>query len=122
LPPEPPDITISAEVRHHIFLAIKEALNNVVKHSRATEVSLQLKLTPDALTLVIKDNGVGFVPGGSNGSMPERISPGHGLRNIGQRLEEIGGKCVVRSRPAEGTEVNLTVPIRKEHYFELSKS
>lgn len=117
LPVEPPAIPLSAEVRHHIFLAVKEALNNVVKHSRATEVSLSLKLERDAFTLVIEDNGVGLLPGSSNGIVHERLSSGHGLSNLQQRLEAIGGKCTIRSKPGEGTEVNLTVPMREEHYL-----
>lgn len=113
LPPEPPTIALTAEARHHIFLAVKEALNNVVKHSHATEVSLQLKLESDSLTLVIKDNGVGLVSGNSNGATQDRLSSGHGLANIRRRLEGIGGMCSIISSPSEGTQVNLTIPTRK---------
>lgn len=113
LPPEPAAIAISADARHHIFLAVKEALNNVVKHSHATEVSLQLKLEPDALTLVIKDNGVGLISGNSHGAAHDRLSSGHGLANLHRRLEGIGGKCTIESGPTEGTQVNLTIPTRK---------
>lgn len=115
LPPEPPAITLSAEVRHHIFLAVKEALNNVVKHSHATEVSLRLELERDALTLVIEDNGVGLASGSSDGVAHARLSSGHGIPNLRHRLEGIGGKCSICSRPAEGTQVNLTIPIRDEN-------
>jgi signal transduction histidine kinase len=113
LPPEPPAIALSAEARHHIFLAVKETLNNVVKHSHATEVSLQLKLDSDSLTLVIKDNGIGFISGNSNGTTQDRLSSGHGLANLRRRLEGIGGKCSIDSRPTQGTQVNLTIPARK---------
>lgn len=121
LPPEPPSVPLSAEARHHIFLAVKEALNNVVKHSRATEVSLQLKLEPDAVTLVIEDNGVGLESVSSNGSLQERVSSGHGLPNLRRRLEKIGGKCTIRSKPREGTQVSLTIPIPECVALELSR-
>ncbi len=121
LPPQPPAVALSAETRHSLFLAVKETLNNVVKHSRATEVSFQLKLPPGAFVFVIKDNGVGFTPGRSNGSAPdqERLSSGHGLRNLARRLEEIGGSFVITSAPGQGTQVELTVPTGSHRQMEL---
>jgi signal transduction histidine kinase/ligand-binding sensor domain-containing protein len=112
LPPQPPAIALSAEMRHSLFLAVKETLNNVVKHSRATEVSFSLKLPPGAFLFVIKDNGIGFTPGNANGRAPdhERLSSGHGLRNLARRLEDIGGSFVIISAPGQGTQVELTVP------------
>ena len=112
LPPQPPAIALTAETRHNLFLAVKETLNNVVKHSRATEVSFSLKLPPGAFAFVIKDNGVGFTPGNTSGSAPaqERLSYGHGLRNLARRLEEIGGSFVLTSAPGQGTQVELSVP------------
>jgi signal transduction histidine kinase/ligand-binding sensor domain-containing protein len=113
LPPEAPAIAVSAETRHNLFLAIKEALNNVAKHSRATEVSFQLKVLPDAFAFVIKDNGVGFVPGAEReiSTSGERLSSGHGLPNLAQRLEQIGGQCSVASQPGKGTQIELKLPI-----------
>jgi signal transduction histidine kinase/ligand-binding sensor domain-containing protein len=113
LPLQPPPIAVSAETRHNLFLAIKESLNNIVKHSHATEVSFQLQLRPAAFTFVIQDNGIGFTPGVPNASAAgqERISAGHGLRNLARRLEEIGGNCALTSTPGQGTQVALTFPI-----------
>lgn len=112
LPTQPPAITVSAETRHHLFLAIKESLNNVVKHSRATEVLFQLKLQPAAFTFVINDNGVGFVTGASDESLlnPERLSSGHGLHNLVKRLKEIGGSCSITGEPGQGTRIELSIP------------
>jgi signal transduction histidine kinase len=123
LPPEPPAISVPAETRHHLFLAIKEALNNVVKHAQATAVSFQLKLQPGAFAFVIADNGKGFSPGTSheNHGNPQRISTGHGLKNLSSRLESAGGNCIVRSRPGRGTRVELMVPIRKTALNEQNK-
>lgn len=116
LPADPPAIAVSAETRHNLFLAIKESLNNVVKHARATEVSLQLRLQPGAFTFVIKDNGAGFIPGVSEEGVPqqERIASGLGLRNLARRLEEIGGRCAITSAPGQGTQVTLTFPINPQ--------
>ena len=113
LPPQLPPIAVPAEARHNLFLAIKESLNNVVKHAQATEVSFQLKLHASAFTFAIKDNGCGFTADSPNENIgaPDRIATGHGLRNLAQRLEEMGGKCVITSAPGQGTQVELTVPL-----------
>lgn len=114
LPAQLPVLVLSADVRHNLFLAIKEALNNAVKHAQAAEISLLLKMQPAGFSLVIRDDGRGFVPGAAG--MPpadsSRISSGHGLRNLVDRLEKIGGVCTIRSEPGKGTEVALTVVIR----------
>src|SRR5207302_1273551 len=60
LPAGLPDRPISTEERHNLFMAIKEALNNVLKHSQATEVRLSLTLNDGKITIVINDNGRGF--------------------------------------------------------------
>lgn len=111
LPPQPPFIVLSADVRHNMYLAVKEALNNAIKHAAATEVSLQLKTQPSGFSFVIKDNGCGFVSGDSSTKAAEsgRNSSGRGLPNLTDRLEKIGGTCTIRSVPGNGTEVELTV-------------
>jgi signal transduction histidine kinase len=124
LPPEPPDISVSAETRHNLFLAIKEALNNIVKHAVATEVSFELKLQPGAFAFVIKDNGKGFsqVKSGESSGDPQRISSGHGLKNLSSRLEAVGGNCLISSGPGQGTRVELIVPIRTMAISEQNKT
>ena len=57
---EPPAWPITAEVRHHVFLAFKEALNNAVRHGGATEVSFKVRLSDDRMQILIVDNGRGF--------------------------------------------------------------
>jgi signal transduction histidine kinase len=100
LPPNPPARTISAEARHNLFLAVKEALNNVVRHAHASEVQLQASVTEESLTLAIKDNGQGFV------RAPDNFTA-DGLRNMRQRMEEIGGQFSVESQPGTGTNISL---------------
>jgi len=111
LPNALPEIPVDAELRYNLFLALKEVLNNVVKHSRATEVWLRLRLEPKSFTLVVEDNGCGLPAAGGNGMAVagERISSGSGLGNLEQRLASIGGRCVIASKPGEGTRVELSV-------------
>jgi signal transduction histidine kinase/ligand-binding sensor domain-containing protein len=94
---------VSADVRHNLFLVVKETLNNVVKHAEATEVSLQLAAVDGALRIVIDDNGHGF-----DGSSEHRWA--NGLKNMRQRMQEVGGQCRVESQPGQGTRVTLELP------------
>ena len=60
LPAELPDMRLDAELRYNLFLALKEALNNVVKHAKATMVWLRLQVKDDSITLIVEDNGQGL--------------------------------------------------------------
>jgi len=60
IPENLPNIVVSGEIRRNVFLVVKEALNNVLKHSRATEVTITLERVTDGLKLFIHDNGTGI--------------------------------------------------------------
>lgn len=112
LPMQLPDIFVRSEVRHNLFLAIKEALHNIVKHSKASEVRLTLRFVPGGLQFSIADNGPGFDlehPGDVHGR--DRHAMGNGLPNIQARLILIGGKSTIQSAPGEGTTVEFFVPL-----------
>jgi signal transduction histidine kinase len=102
-----PHWPITAEMRHNVFLAFKEALHNIVKHSAATEVSIALTTNKIGFELLVRDNGKGFDPA----TQPSRIGHGNGLKNMRQRMEKIGGHCAVQSAPGTGTEINFSVCI-----------
>ncbi len=104
LPPQP----LTADVRHNLFLAVKEALNNIVKHAQAHEVWLRLAHEGARLMLVIEDDGRGFGEGAAVAEAA-RGSSGHGLENLANRLSAIGGRCAISSEPGCGTRVELTV-------------
>jgi signal transduction histidine kinase/ligand-binding sensor domain-containing protein len=111
LPVDLPATHVNAELRYNLFLALKEALNNIVKHAHATEVHLRLQLEPDAFTLTIEDNGCGF-PEQKNGDTTNgnnRIGSGSGLINLKKRLTAIGGRCEIHSEAGRGTRVSMTV-------------
>ncbi len=107
---------ITAESRHNVFLAFKEAVHNVVKHSGATEVSVVLETGDRGFTLLIRDNGIGFdVAAVESGSAPQHPGRGNGLKNIRQRLEKIGGRAEIESKPARGTSIKFFVNIAPTH-------
>ena len=109
-----PAWALTSEIRHNVFLALKEALHNVVKHARATEVRISLELRPDGFVLLVADNGSGFDQRRlESRSVPvadgARLTSGYGLSNMRRRLEEIGGRCEWETAPGEGTRVKLVV-------------
>ena len=103
VPIEVPELRLSAERRHNLYLACKEALHNVVKHARASEVTFRSDLTEEDFTLVIEDNGRGF----ATALPPPR---GNGLSNMRQRLQELHGQCRIESTPGRGTRVLFFLP------------
>lgn len=117
LPVQPPQWLVTAEVRHHLFLAVKEALHNVVKHAGASEVSVSLVTTNRSFTLIVRDNGRGFSPDSVRERKPAEMgrSSGNGLLNMRLRLEKIGGQCEVESEPGKGTEIKFAVELLPDH-------
>jgi len=112
LPVQLPPWPVTAEVRHNLFLAFKEALHNVVKHAGATEARLSLALDPVGFRLTLEDDGRGFAPEQlRSGAVaePDRVAAGNGLANMRRRLTEIHGQCEVHSRPGQGTRVVFRV-------------
>jgi ligand-binding sensor domain-containing protein/signal transduction histidine kinase len=114
LPLALPAMRVDAELRYNLFLALKEALNNVVKHAKATEVWLRLSVEPGAFTLVVEDNGQGLPAAGGEGAAGaggDRIASGSGLVNLRKRLTAVGGRCEIRGGADRGTRVEMTVAI-----------
>jgi signal transduction histidine kinase len=103
VPEQTPAREVPANVRHNVFLAVKEALQNIVKHAHATEVWLRVSAIPGGLRIVIEDNGCGFA-----GPSPDTWADG--LGNMRQRLTEIGGECRVQSRAGAGTTITIEFP------------
>jgi signal transduction histidine kinase len=115
LPLQFPEWRLTSEVRHNLFLACKEALHNVVKHSAATEVQIRLVVKQTSFELVIEDNGRGFSPAGKRRNLPDgsgRLSSGNGLENMARRLSGIGGIFELRSVPGTGTKIIFTVQLQ----------
>jgi signal transduction histidine kinase/ligand-binding sensor domain-containing protein len=105
-PAQLPKTAISPETRHNVFLAAKEAVTNIVKHSGATEAAIRLWLEAEHFTLEIQDNGRG--PAGLKEKAAESRN---GLRNMRKRMEDVGGRFSIGPAPQGGTVVGLTVPL-----------
>jgi ligand-binding sensor domain-containing protein/signal transduction histidine kinase len=106
VPTDLPNLPLRSNVRHNVFLAIKEAFTNILKHSGATEVWLRLTLAEAAITIEIEDNGRGFSDDSDTGG-------GNGLGNMKTRLEECAGQMSFISTSAEGTSIRFLFPLSK---------
>jgi len=106
LPPDLPATRILPEVRHNVFLAFKEAVNNVVKHAQATRARVWLRLEPDQFTLGVEDNGRGL------GDLSGRQLR-NGLKNMRKRLSDVQGHFDIGPAAGGGTAVRLIVPLDK---------
>jgi ligand-binding sensor domain-containing protein/two-component sensor histidine kinase len=107
VPSQLPNTRISPELRHNVFLAAKESVNNVVKHARATSAWLRLYLEAHQFTLEIEDNGRGVAPA-------DEKKGRSGLRNMRKRMEDIGGKFEMIPGAEGGTKVRLTAPLNSK--------
>jgi signal transduction histidine kinase len=98
-----PQVTLDGRVRHDLLMAVKEALNNVVRHAEASEVEFRMEVASGGLEIEITDNGKGFETGTEKGR--------HGLKNLSSRLLTLGGSCTLESRVAGGTVVTIRLPL-----------
>lgn len=99
-----PDIPVSSEARHNLFLTIKEAANNIVKHSGASEVWFRVCFDGSGLAASIEDNGRGF-------SSANVSDFGNGLINMRERVQKTGGQFEIRSEPGKGTRLQIRIPL-----------
>lgn len=102
-PEQIPQRELSTDLRHNLFLVLKEAMHNIVKHAHATEVWLRARFSDQAVDMVIEDNGRGF-------EQPPDNAFADGLRNMRQRMSDIGGECHFENQAGGGTRVTLHLP------------
>lgn len=93
------------EFKRDLFLIYKEALNNIVRHAKASRVRIDIDVRRNRLALSIADDGIGF------NNLDKEFREGNGLRNLRMRAQAIGAHLKVRSAPEEGTTVTLNVPM-----------
>ena len=103
-----PDTPLDSRLRHGIFLAFKEALNNAVQHSGATEVRIAMEVQDNRLNISVADNGKGFdftaadVPGSD------------GVINMKERMQKLGGQCEITSGAGRGTIIKFQLPLAEQ--------
>jgi signal transduction histidine kinase/ligand-binding sensor domain-containing protein len=93
-----PERAVPAEARHNLFLVIKETVNNIVRHANATDVKFQVAISDTSLRFTIQDNGSGFAHAST-------APNADGLRNMRQRMDELGGEFQIESTSGTGTRI-----------------
>ncbi len=101
---EMPDFPFDLGSRRNLFLAVKEAIHNAVRHSGASELVMRIHRLGHGIVVIIEDNGKGFDPALTD---KER----NGLSNMMKRAADAGGTCSIVSQPGAGCRVVLTVPL-----------
>ena len=104
LDPEFPPLPVPSQSRHHLLLAVKEALSNAVRHAAPKTIRLRIYARDGWLEVKIADDGCGF-------EVDRARAGGHGLANLAERMRLINGQAEVSSRPGTGTTVTLSLPL-----------
>lgn len=104
MPENPPSVFLPSHVRHHLFLSIKEALTNIIKHSGARTARLEVRVKGELLQIVVADDGCGFEMG------PPKMGS-DGLVNFAVRMKEIQGSVQIESSPGKGSSIIFELPI-----------
>jgi len=103
-------MTADLPLRRSLLMAIKETLNNTVKHSDATELRLKIERRRQNLVVVVEDNGKGFDLAA--------VKPGrNGLANLARRMHELGGSCHLTSEPGKGCRVEFNISLKRPRRF-----
>jgi PAS domain S-box-containing protein len=101
------DERLDPEVRGHLLYITREATSNILRHAKATQVSLGVTQEGDQAVLTVRDNGCGF-------DADVRARRGHhGLRNMASRARLIGGRFNLLTGAVGGTEIRVEVPVRR---------
>lgn len=108
-----PALPCDLGIRRNLFLAVKEAMNNILRHSGATSVEVEIRRYRNDLVVMIRDNGSGFDTGTG--------SEGYGLGNMARRAREAGGRLEIESAKGKGTSVRFRVPFHAPVHLRLAR-
>ncbi|MEI8041412.1 MAG: two-component regulator propeller domain-containing protein [Verrucomicrobiota bacterium] len=99
-----PALPLDPEQRHSLFLAFQEAIHNVVQHSGASEMELEINVCEKVISICVRDNGHGL-------AADPTAEGADGLKNMRERLRRLGGMCNITSSPNQGTSVTFSLSL-----------
>src|SRR5205085_10192151 len=106
------DLLFPKETEIYFYRIIQEALNNIIKHSRAKIANIEISKTMLFVQLTIKDDGIGF---DMNKYLTSDVSKlGFGLLNLEDRINLVRGTYEIQSEPEKGTSLKITVPVKNK--------
>lgn len=102
------DDVFPEELRINFYRIVQESLSNVMKHSQATEVSIEVERKDGEVVWSIRDNGRGFTPGAEK---PDSERGGFGVTGMAERARSLGGRLTIQSTPGHGSKLTVRIPI-----------
>lgn len=99
-----PAVPLDSRLRHGVFLAFKEALNNAVRHSGASQILIEMEVVANQLKIAVVDDGRGFI-------LADCLRVGDGLASMMERMAKLGGRCEITSQPEKGTVIEFWLPL-----------
>ena len=102
---------LSREQSLAIYRIIQESLNNVCKHSKASEVDIIMESDAEMIFLSIADNGIGFTHNMNKMQDLRQMGKSYGLVNMKERADLLGGTFTINSMPQNGTCIELSIPL-----------
>lgn len=105
VPDDLPALPLDAAARHHLCLAVREAVQNTLRHSGCTTLGYGIRVVGANIQVTVEDDGCGFDP------HARKADGQDGLHNIRGRVAELGGSVEIDSSPGQGTRVTLTLPL-----------
>jgi signal transduction histidine kinase len=108
MPPHP----VSSQVRHHLFLAVREALANILKHADASHAKISMACANSHFEICVADDGKGFDLKASMANDAQFKDAHDGLRNMTKRFADVGGKCIIKSTAGSGTTIQFILPLQ----------
>jgi len=109
VPDQLPKVNLPPEFRHNLFLALKESVTNIVRHSGATAAAVRWEIQGRQLTLELEDNGRGLA-----GMDEKKLLTRNGIRGMQKRMQAIGGVFTIGPGAEKGTRVRFSVPLPEE--------
>jgi signal transduction histidine kinase len=103
----PLDGLFSKEAAITLYRVVQESLNNIVKHSQASEARISIDRQSDSVTITVTDNGRGFAP-----PRAEAKPLGFGLAGMAERVRILGGELTIHSREGQGTTVIVRIELK----------
>jgi signal transduction histidine kinase len=99
-------MSISPDTALALYCIVQETLRNVTKHSHALSAQVTLTANSEGISLAVTDNGVGFELSSN------LLAEGIGLQSMKERARMVGGSLEIKSRPMQGTQIAVTVPLK----------
>ena len=100
--------SLPREAERELYFALREALINAIRHSRASELKLRLSQNGATCSATLEDNGSGFDLAATEGGSH------YGLRIMRERIERVGGELTIQTAPGKGTRLSIAIPIKEE--------